>query len=294
MKPAPFSLHLPGTLQEALQLLATGNNARVIAGGQSLMPMLNFRVAAPDDLIDLNGIGELSGIREEGGDIVMGAMTRQRDIEFSKLVAQKLPLLHEAILHVGHRQTRNRGTIGGSICHLDPSAEQPTIAVAMDAQLTVQRAGGQRVVPMSEFALDVLTTCLEPDEMLTSVRFTPWPAHSGYGFVEYGRRHGDFAIVSAAVLVELERDGRVRRCSLTLGGVGSVPFRVTPAERLLQGRVPDAATVRQACAEASKFEALNDPAYPAWYRQRLASKLLERAFDSALQRARQSSTGVLA
>jgi aerobic carbon-monoxide dehydrogenase medium subunit len=294
MKPAPFSLHLPGTLQEALHLLATGSNARVIAGGQSLMPMLNLRVASADDLIDLNGIAELSGIRAERGDIVIGAMTRQRDIEFSPLVAEKLPLLREAILHVGHRQTRNRGTIGGSLCHLDPSAEQPTIAVAMDAQLTIQSAGGTRVVPMRDFAVDVLTTCLAPDEMLTSVRFTPWPAHSGYGFVEYGRRHGDFAIVSAAVLLELDGDGAVRRSSLTLGGVGAVPFRVSAAEQLLEGRQPDAETVKRACAEASTFEAMNDPDYPAWYRQRLASSLLERAFHGALDRARQLSRRMVA
>lgn len=289
MKPAPFTLHLPGTLPEALDLIQECTNARVIAGGQSLMPMLNLRVVLPENVIDLNGIPELSGIRVEQDDVVIGAMTRQREIEFSPIVAEKLPLLREAILHVGHRQTRNRGTIGGSLCHLDPSAEQPTIAMAMDAQLTIQRVGGQRVVPMNGFAVDLMSSCLESDEMVTSIRFTPWPAHCGHGFVEYGRRHGDFAIVSAAVLVELSSDEVVRRASLTLGGVGPVPIRLKAAEDILQGRFPDAITVKNACAEASKCEAMSDPAYPAWYRQRMAAKLLERALSVALDRARAST-----
>lgn len=290
MKPAPFSLHLPQTLDEALAVLATSPSARAMAGGQSLMPMLNLRLAGVDDLVDLNGIAELCGIREEGEHIAMGAMCRQREIERSALVARRLPLLREAVQHVGHLQTRNRGTLGGSLCHLDPSAELPTVAVAMDAEVTVQRQGAQRVVPMRDFGLGLLTTCLEPEELLTAVRFKPWPAHSGHGFVEFGRRHGDFAIVSAAVLVELAGDGSVLRCSLTLGGVGPVPFRVRDAEDLLQGRQPDAATVRAACALASGHAALIDPAYPEWYRQRLAARLLERALSSALSRATPHST----
>jgi carbon-monoxide dehydrogenase medium subunit len=288
MKPAPFSLHLPDTLPEALDMLASMSNARVIAGGQSLMPMLNMRLAMPDDVIDLNGIGSLSGIREEGGNIVIGAMTRQREIEFSPLVGKALPLLHEAILNVGHRQTRNRGTIGGSLCHLDPSAEQPTIAVAMDATLSIQGNRGSRNVPMQEFAAGLMTTCLEEDEMLTGVRFTPWAEDHGFSFVEFGRRHGDFAIVSAAVLVQLAHDGSVSRVSLTLGGVGDVPFRVTPGEAILVGNIPSAAAIKAASVEASRFAALDDPAYPSWYRQRVAAKLLERAIAQAVQRARQA------
>lgn len=285
MKPSPFSLHLPESLPEALELLASRDNARVIAGGQSLMPMLNLRLAFPDDVIDLNGIAELAGLREDGGDVVIGAMTRQRDIEFSSLVAERLPLLKEAILNVGHRQTRNRGTLGGSVCHLDPSAEQPTIAIAMDARLSLRSVRGERTVSMREFAVDLMTSCLEPDELLVAVRFTPWPARAGHAFVEYGRRHGDFAIVSAAVLVLLDANGAVERCSLTLGGVASVPFRVEAAERVLQGRLPTGAVVREACAQAAQCEAVSDPAYPAWYRQRLAQRLLERALAKALERA---------
>ena len=288
MKPSPFTLHLPDTLQEVLELLATNANARVIAGGQSLMPMLNLRLVSPDDLIDLSGIKELVGIRLDRGDVVIGAMTPQRDVEFSSLVDESLPLLKEAILNVGHRQTRNRGTIGGSICHLDPSAEQPTIAIAMDAQLTIQSVRGSRVAPMNEFALDLMTTCLQDDEVLTSIRFTPWGASAGYGFVEYGRRHGDFAIASAAVLVELEGDGTIKRSSLTLGGVAAIPFRVTLAEEILQGQQATEELISLACAKASECDALNDPTYPSWYRQRLAEQLLQRAIGVALRRARAS------
>lgn len=286
MKPAPFTLHLPDTLPDALALIQACDNARVIAGGQSLMPMLNLRVVHPDHVIDLNRIAELTGIRMDGDDVVIGAMTRQREIEFSPVVADKLPLLRAAILHVGHRQTRNRGTIGGSLCHLDPSAEQPTVAIAMDAELTLQRAGSQRVVKMHDFAVDLMSTCLAPDEMLTAIRFKPWSAQAGHGFVEFGRRHGDFAIVSAAALVELDGDDSVRRASLTLGGVGPVPFRLRAAEAMLQGRRIDQATLKDACAEASKCDAMSDPAYPAWYRQRMAARLMERALAAALGNAR--------
>lgn len=290
MKPAPFSLHMPQTLEQALQVLASSGNARAIAGGQSLMPMLNLRLLGVDDLVDLNGVAELTGIRQEGQDIVIGAMTRQREIERSALVAQKLPLMREAVQQVGHCQTRSRGTMGGSLCHLDPSAELPTVAVAMDAELTVQRHGASRTVAMADFGLGLLTTCLQPDELLTAIRFRPWPEGSGHGFVEYGRRHGDFAIVSAAALVNLAPDGVVRRCTLTLGGVGPVPFRVTAAEQLLQGMRPDQQSVRRACAQASKCPALHDPSYPEWYRQRLAATMLERALNLALGRAQSFST----
>ena len=160
----------------------------------------------------------------------------------------------------------------------------------MEAELTIQRHGASRTVAMSDFGLGLLTTCLQPDELLTSIRFRVWPEGCGHGFVEYGRRHGDFAIVSAAALVDLSPEGVVRRCALTLGGVGPVPFRVDAAEQLLQGVAPDGAAVKLACAQASKCPALNDPSYPEWYRQRLAATLLERALNLALGRARSFST----
>src|ERR1700744_4042902 len=153
MKPASFAFHAPATLHEALGLVASLPNARVIAGGQSLMPMLNMRLVMPDHVVDLNGIADLQGIREEGGRIAIGAMTRQRELEFSPLLRQRLPLMAEALLPVGHRQTRNRGTIGGSLCHLDPSAELPTVCMAMDATAVATRSdASEREIPMRDFA----------------------------------------------------------------------------------------------------------------------------------------------
>ena len=285
MKPAPFTLHSPESLPEALDLLANVPNARVIAGGQSLMPMLNMRLAQIDHLIDINGIFSLAGIREEGDDIVIGAMTRQRDVEFSALVRSKLPLLADAILETGHRQTRNRGTIGGSLCNLDPSAEQVTVAVAFEARLRVEKKGVSRIVPIADFVRDTMTTCLEPDEMLTEIRLRAWPDGHGHAFLEYGRRHGDYAIAAAAVLLERGAAGSVTRASVTLGGVGAVPFRLPAAEAILTGAAPDAQTIGAAAAEAETVEALSDAAYPAWYRRRLARTLLARAIAKAAERA---------
>ena len=284
MKPAPFLLHRPETLPQALDLLAKRENARIIAGGQSLMPMLAMRLALPDNLIDLNRIAELSYIREESGGIVIGAMTRQRDIEFSPLIAARLPLMREAILQVGHRQTRNRGTIGGSLCHLDPSAEMPAVMVALDATLLAESVRGRRELPMARFAEGLMTTSLAPDEVLTQIRVQPWsPAHGAH-FVEFARRHGDFAVVSAAAMIEVDRQRRVARVALALGGVAATPFRASAAERALLGQSDRAAFVRAAQA-ARDSDALNDPAFPAWYRQRLAVALLVKAIDAAYARA---------
>ena len=166
-----------------------------------MMPMLNMRFVQPDHVIDLNKVDGLSYIREANGALEIGAMTRQRDIEFSDLVRQRCPLMHEAIQHVGHRQTRNRGTIGGSLCHLDPSAELVTVAAAMDATVTVQGPNGTREVEFAAFPVAFMTPAIELNELVTAVRFPLWPDDHGYGFVEFARRHGDFAIVSAAALL---------------------------------------------------------------------------------------------
>ncbi len=296
MKPSAFTYHAPRTLDEALQLVAGNPNARVLAGGQSLMPMLNMRLAAPDHLVDLGRVAGLSGIAEKGGAITFGAMTRQRDIEFSPLVAKHLPLLAEAITWVGHRQTRNRGTIGGSLCHLDPSAELPTIAMAMDATLRIARPGGERVIPISEFAADMMTTALAEGEILAEVRIQPWAPGHGWAFLEFARRHGDFAIVSVAVLLEGAQvgsgDGGITRASLTLGGVGPVPFRLPAAEALLAGGKPDGARIDAAAALCGEVEALEDPQAPAWYRQRLARTLAGRAIRTALSRVGSVPPGI--
>jgi carbon-monoxide dehydrogenase medium subunit len=286
VKPSRFVLHIPHTLREALELIDALPNARLVAGGQSLMPMLNMRLAAPDHLVDLNRIAALSAIREEPPDVVFGAMTRQRDVELSPLVGERLPLLLEAIVNVGHRQTRNRGTIGGSLCHLDPSAELPAVAMAMDAMLTVTSKRATRTMSMASFAKGLMTTALANDEVLVDVRLRPWAPGHGWCFVEFARRHGDFAIVAAAAMVELDRARRITRISLTLGGVGPVPLRLLDAEKALLGGVGDDAALEIAGSHAGRCEAMSDPAYPSWYRQRLAQRLLLQAMRSALRRAR--------
>ena len=286
MKPPPFDYHRPADLEEALGLLARHDDARVLAGGQSLMPMLNFRVVAPGHLVDLNRIAELAFIRESGDAIAFGAMTRQRSIEFSPIVARRLPLLAEAILQVGHRQTRNRGTIGGSLCHLDPSAELPTVAMAMDAQLVVRSTRGERLVAMADFPDGYMTSCLAPDEALCEIRMRPWPAGHGYTFLEFARRKGDFAIVSVAAMLMLDADGRISRVALALGGVGPAPLRMAQAEKALLGAQPDATTLAAVAADCGGIDALSDPAIPAWYRQHLATVLVGRALTSAVARAR--------
>ena len=252
------------------------------------MPMLNMRLAAPDHLVDLNRIDGLGSIREDANGIVFGAMTRQRDIEFSPLVAARLPLMQEAILHVGHRQTRNRGTIGGSLCHLDPSAELPTVATAMDATLEVGSAAGRRSLAAREFMQGFMTTALAESEMLLEVRLKPWAPGHGWCFLEFARRHGDFAIVSAAAMLEIDRQRQITRITLTLGGVGPTPLRLVDAELALIGSGDTDATSALLARHADQCDALDDPTYPSWYRRRLARHLLPRAVKTAFTRARPS------
>ncbi len=286
MKPPAFRYHAPRTLEEAVRLANELPNPRLLAGGQSLLPMLNFRLLAPDHVIDLNRVAGLAGIQETATGIVFGAMTRQRDIEFSPIVKRRLPLLSEAIQWVGHRQTRNRGTIGGSLCHLDPSAEQPTVAIAMDATVSIAGPGATRELPMREFALDLMTSALADGEILASVRIAPWANSHGWAFLEFARRHGDYAIVSVAVLLELDGEQRASRVSITLGGVASTPVRVPQAEAVLLGSRIEAGDIEAAAACCAAVEALGDPQVPAWYRQRLARTLTARALPIALARAR--------
>jgi len=286
MKPPAFRYHAPRTLEEAVRLANELPNPRLLAGGQSLLPMLNFRLLAPDHVIDLNRVAGLAGIEETATGIVFGAMTRQRDIEFSPIVKRRLPLLSEAIQWVGHRQTRNRGTIGGSLCHLDPSAEQPTVAIAMDATVSIAGPGTTRELPMREFALDLMTSALADGEILASVRISPWANSHGWAFLEFARRHGDYAIVSVAVLLELDGEQRASRVSITLGGVASTPVRVPRAEAMLLGSRIEAGDIEGAAACCAVVEALGDPQVPAWYRQRLARTLSARAIPIALARVR--------
>jgi carbon-monoxide dehydrogenase medium subunit len=281
MKPPPFSYHDPKTVSEAVGLLGSLENAKLLAGGQSLMPMLNMRFVLPDHIIDLNRVEGLSFIRDTGSALEIGAMTRQRELEFSDTVRAHWPIVHEALLQVGHRQTRNRGTIAGSLCHLDPAAELVSLATAYDATVTVVGPNGQREIAFADFPAAYMAPAIEQNELVTAVRFPRWsPSHS-YAFIEFSRRHGDFAITSAAVLLEADGAGKVTRASVTLGGVGTAPIRAREVEQAIVGQVPKPELFREACESCRKFEALEDVHAPASYRQHLAAVLSRRALEKA-------------
>jgi carbon-monoxide dehydrogenase medium subunit len=293
MKPPPFTYHDPRSIEDAVALLAEKENAKLLAGGQSLMPMLNMRFVLPDDVIDINLIDGLSYIREDGDDLVFGGMTRQRDIEFSDLVAQRCPLMKEAILNVGHRQTRNRGTYGGSMSHLDPSAELPSVSMAQDAIITVQKKGGSRDIAMADFPMAYMTPSFELDEMVTDIRVPLWPEGHGYAFVEFARRHGDFAITSSAVLLDVDGGGKITRASVTVGGVGPSPLRVSAVEDGLVGETGSVELFTEVAEKCREIDAMEDVYAPAWYRQHLAAVLTRRALGKAFSRAANGTEMIL-
>jgi carbon-monoxide dehydrogenase medium subunit len=284
MKPPPFSYHDPRSIGDVVELLGRLDNAKLLAGGQSLMPMLNMRFVLPDHVIDLNRVEGLSFIRELDGALEIGGMTRQRDLEFSDVVATRCPLMAQAIALVGHRQTRNRGTLGGSLCHLDPSAELVSVAAALDATVTVAGPNGQREIAFADFPVAYMTPAIEPNELLTAVRFPLWPKGHGYAFIEFARRHGDFAIVSAAALLVEDGAGKIGRAAVIIGGMGMVPIRAVELEQALVGQAPDDKLLREACETCRKFEAIDDVHAPASYRQRLAAVLSRRALEQARAR----------
>jgi carbon-monoxide dehydrogenase medium subunit len=281
MKPPPFAYHDPQSIPEVVGLLSRFDNTKLLAGGQSLMPMLNMRFVQPDHVIDLNRVAGLSFIRENDGALEIGAMTRQRELEFSEIVRRRCPLLHEAIALVGHRQTRNRGTIGGSLCHLDPAAELVAVGAALDAALTVSGPEGTREMEFAAFPVAYMTPAIDLTELLTAVRLPFWPEGHGFAFVEFARRHGDFAIVSAAALLTEDAAGTITRASVTLGGMGVAPVRARAVEAALVGQRPEDKLLREACESCRTFEAVEDIHAPASYRQHLAAVMARRALERA-------------
>ncbi len=286
MKPTAFTYHAPNTLAEAMELLATLDNARLLAGGQSLIPMMNYRVVQPEHLIDLGRIPELAFVQDTPEGLSVGAMTTQRTIERSAVVRKSCPLLIDALAHVGHQQTRNRGTLGGSLCHLDPSAEVPVTACALDAVLTAASRNGRRKITFADFPAGYLTSSLTPDEILVQIDFEKWPDRSGWAFEEYAVRPADFAIVSVAAHIALDGDGIITEARLAAGGIASAPKRLTPVEVMLKGERASAALIDSATAAAAALPAEGDDMNPAEYRQELVGHLTQRAVNNALQRAR--------
>jgi aerobic carbon-monoxide dehydrogenase medium subunit len=288
MKPSEFQYHAPKTIEEAVRLLGTLEDPRLLAGGQSLMPMMNFRYLMTSHLIDLNGVDALTGIAGKNGRLHIGAMTRQRDIELSPLVKRHAPLIPEAYQLVSHKQIRNRGTLGGSLCQLDPSSEQPCFTAALDGVLTIARhedgAVATRELPMSDWALMYMTPALEEGELLVDISLDIWPEGHGYAFEEFARRHGDYAIVGVAALCTADRNGQLDRVSLTICGVAPGPVRMHEVEAALRGRPMDDEALRIASDAARALDVMTDAHVSTDYRQHLAGVLTERALKTAFSR----------
>jgi aerobic carbon-monoxide dehydrogenase medium subunit len=284
MKPGPFIYHDPRTLPDALALLSGLDNAKVLAGGQSLMPMMNMRYAMPDHLVDINHVEGLTGVTPQDGWLRIGSMTRQRDLEVSADIAAAFPLLGEALRHVGHRQTRNRGTIGGSLCHLDPAAELPAVCLAAGAELAVAGVDGERTVAMADFPLGFMTPAIRPDEIVTTVSLPIWPEGHGFAFEEFARRQGDYALVGVAVLVSADEAGAIARAAIALCGVADQPRRCPTAEALLIGEMPAPHALAAAAAEAGRIDATSDVHASSTFRAHLATVLTERALARAVAR----------
>jgi carbon-monoxide dehydrogenase medium subunit len=286
MKPPPFEYFCPTTVSEAVQLLATQPNPKVLAGGQSLMAMLNLRYMFPDVLVDINCISELVGVSVTGGTARIGAMTRQRAIECDAGLLKVAPILAEALKFVGHRQTRNRGTIGGSLCHLDPAAELASLALLYDAEIEVAGLGeARRKLPIASFIAGFMMPKIESHEVVTAVELPLWKPNHGYAFHEFARRHGDFCLASAACLVERKADNTIARAAITIGGVGPVPQRLRAAERLMTGTRGDLEVAEAALDLCSELEVIGDFHGSIDYRLSVARSMLRRSLKVALARA---------
>jgi len=288
MKPAPFNLFRPKSLDEALGLLQSyRDEAKVLAGGQSLVPLMNFRLAQPHNLIDLNGVQGLDRIEIDDRTLSLGAMVRQRDVERSPLIAERVPILREAIEQVGHPAIRNRGTVGGSLVHADPAAELPLLSIALDATFHLRSARVSRSVAAKNFYQGYLLTDIAPDELLVAIDFHLPPADSGWCCTEIARRHGDFAIVAAAVLLGCGRDRRIDFARVALGGVGPAPLRMIAVEQALLGERAGAELFRGAGDVAA--QAVDPPAdihASASYRRHLTGVLVRRALATAASRVK--------
>jgi carbon-monoxide dehydrogenase medium subunit len=283
MKSAGFRYHDPQKIDDFLALLGQLEDAKILAGGQSLMPMMNMRFVQPDHVIDINGVQGLDSIHADAaaGMLRLGAMVRQKTLMQSAALRAACPMAPQALAHVGHFQTRARGTIGGSLCHLDPAAELPLVMLLHDAVLTVQSATAIRQIDMADWALAYMLPAIAPDEALVEVALPLAPGWTGSGFVEFARRHGDFAIASAGCLLEIDDRNIIRRAAIAVGGVAQVPTRLPEAEALLIGQPATPAAFAAARDAARGIEALSDAYYTAAYRQRLAGVLVERALAQA-------------
>ena len=284
MKPAPFQYFQPATLDEALTMLHRYQPAaRILAGGQSLVPLMNFRQVRPAYLIDINCLEDLMYIRETAGTICIGAMVRQTEIEKSELIAQKCPILAEATRHIGHRAVRNRGTIGGSLAHADPSAEYPAVLLAANGAVTARGLQDARRIGAEELFVDTCTTALRPDEILTEIRLPALSSNQHWSFLELSRGYSTIATVGVAALITLDENKRCTAVRIAVAGAGRTPLRCREAEDLLTGQLPTAALIRQAAAASAAALRPSDELHaPAAYKQEMAKLYIERAVTAAV------------
>jgi len=289
MKPAPFEYHAPTSLDSALELKAQhGDEGKPLAGGQSLIPAMNFRVAQPSLLIDLNDIPELRHITKPNGAVHIGSMTLQSSAERDSLIAEHVPLLHEAIPNIAHPQIRNRGTIGGSLAHADPASELPVVALALGARFRAQSSKAERWIEAKDFFAGLFATTLQPDELLTEIAFPTKTARTGYCFTEVARRHGDYAMAGLAAIVELDANDKIAAAKLVYLNVGDGPVDASTAAASMIGKSPEAAAFKEAGRIASQEDMHpfgNVHATPE-YQRHLSAVLTERALATATQRAK--------
>jgi carbon-monoxide dehydrogenase medium subunit len=291
MKPPKFDYYDPQSLDEALALLDRhGDDAKVLAGGQSLMPLLNMRLARPNVVVDINQIKDLNYVRASDGGIAIGAIARQRVLQTEKLIAERVPILQEAAYYIAHPQIRSRGTICGSIAHADPAAELPALALALDARMTLASAKGARTVAAEAFFQSFFTTALEANEILTEVRFPAPPEDSAWSVLEISRRHGDFAIAGIIAGLTLDPNRQaITRARLVYFGVGATPVRVTAAEEALIGQAALEAAFEAAAQSAKQgIDPSNDIHASEEYRRALTATLTKRALRAALQKLKEN------
>jgi CO/xanthine dehydrogenase FAD-binding subunit len=293
VKPAPFEYVAPESLEEATSLLGEhGEVGKILAGGQSLGPLLNMRLASPEILIDINRLGELSYIRQRDGYLEIGALARQRTVERSRAIPGAWPLISDAMPYVGHMTLRNRGTVCGSMAHADPAGELPAVATALDAELRILGPEGERTVPAEDFFVSFMTTSLEPEELLVEARFPPPQPRTGHAWFEIARRHGDYALVGVAAVLILREDGACDAARLVYTGVASVPFDVRESAELLVGEQPSEDLFAEVAEHAAKAsEPGSDVHASAGYRRHLVRVLTRWALGKALKRARGDRDG---
>ena len=287
MKMPAFCYHRPATVEEAVGLLAEyGSDAKVLAGGQSLVPLLALRLSHPEHLVDIGRIDDLVAVDDGPAGFTVGAGASHADVELSPLTGRAAPLVAAAMPHIGHRAIRNRGTVCGSLAHADPAAELPAVALAADAEMVVRSSAGERTIPAADFFLGYLTSVLDETELLCAVRFPPWTPSTGGSVAEVSRRHGDYALVGLAALVGLGDGGRVERAALSFFGAGATPVRVTEAEHVLVGERPDQAAFAEAAHLVAKtIEPPGDNHATAAYRAHVAGVLTRRCLAEAAGRA---------